>query len=105
MNTPAEKTVILTFNSHPMKDLKMRWMMKLTFPAGATAETVLPMDFVDGENVPVESGTFEFAGRMIPVRDGTAGIVYADFIAGKHESAIWMHREGLPPVPGVLTFI
>ena len=103
MKTPADKTVTFTYSSHPTKDMSWRWTAKLTFPAGATAETELPLDVVDGDNEPVD-GSFEFAGKKIPVRDGKAAIAYADFIAGKHETAIWLHRKGIEPIPGSLTF-
>ena len=104
MKTPADKTIAWTFGSHPMKRLESRWTAKLTFPPGATAETVLPIELLDGTGEPVEAGVFEFAGRQLPVRAGAASITYADFIKGKHEVALWLHRPGLPPVPGGLTF-
>ena len=104
MKTPDDKTVIFTYYSHPEKDLRMRWVMKLTFPAGATAETPLRLDIVDGENAPVASGLMEVAGCKVAIRDGEGTFPYADFVKGKHEGAIWLHREGMPPVPGALTF-
>ena len=103
MKTPADKTVTFTYSSHPTKDVSWRWTATLTFPSGATAETPLSVTVVNGDNEPVD-GTFEFAGRRIPVRDGRARLTYADFIAGKHEKAIWLHRKGLEPIPGSLTF-
>ena len=53
---------------------------------------------------PVREGTLEFAGRNIPVRNGAATIRYADFVKGKHSVPLWLHRKGMPPVPGGLTF-
>lgn len=82
----------------------MRWKISLTFPPCAGPETTLPMTFVDGEGAPVAEGTFEFAGRRIPVADGQGEMTYADFIAGKHDVPIWLHRPGMEPIPGGLTF-
>ena len=31
-------------------------------------------------------------------------LAYADFIKGKHDRAIWLHRRGMLPIPGGLTF-
>ena len=104
MKTPAEKTITFTFGSHPMKEATQRWRAKLTFPAGATAETVLPISLTDGTDTPISRATFEFAGCRIPIVEGKGSIVYADFIKGKHETALWVYRGGLPPVPGGLTF-
>lgn len=104
MKTPEGKTITMTFGSHPMRDLKLRWQITLTFPAGATAATVLPIRVKDGEGAPIEDATFEFAGCRIPIRDGDGGITYAQFVAGKHETALWLHRPGLASVPGGLTF-
>ncbi len=104
MKTPADKLIHFSFDSHPTKRLEERWSAKLTFPPGSTATTVLPIEIVDGNGVPVRAATFEFAGQRLPVKDGQASIVYADFIRGKHEVALWLYREGMPPIPGGLTF-
>jgi len=104
MKTPDDKTVIFTYYSHPEKDLKMRWLMKLTFPSGATGETPLAIEIVDGEDNPIESGTMDVAGCRVPIRNGVGSFPFVDFVKGKHEGAIWLHRDGLPPVPGALTF-
>lgn len=104
MKTPEDKTVTLSFVSHPMKDPKMRWTVRLTFPAGAGPETELPIEAEDGEGVPIAAAEFEFAGGRIPVRDGRAALRYADFIKGRHATALWMHRAGMAPIPGGLTF-
>lgn len=104
MKTPADKTVVFTYVSHPTKSLKMRWQATLTFPAGADAKTELPLTFEDGEGEPVASGQFEFAGRMIDVKSGKGSLSYADFVKGKHETAVWLHRKGMEPIPGSLTF-
>ena len=104
MKTPPDKTVTFTYVSHPTKSLKMRWQAKLTFPAGADETTLLELAFEDGEGEPVASGTFEFAGQQIAVRDGKATLAYADFVKGKHDPGVWLHRKGMLPIPGSLTF-
>ena len=104
MKTPEDKAITFTFGSHPAKDPKMRWEAKLSFPPGATADTMLTLTVVDGEDTPVGGGLFEFAGMKIRISDGSAQISYRDFIKGKNETALWLHRKGMLPVPGGLTF-
>lgn len=104
MKTPADKAIAFLFVSHPTKDLGWRWNVRLSFPPGATAETVLTLSATDGNERPVEDGVFEFAGKMIPIVNGSGEMAYADFVAGKHETRLWMHRKGIPPIPGGLTF-
>lgn len=104
MRTPPDKTIAFTFASHPEKDAALRWTARLTFPPGAAAETVLPIEVRDGTAAPVPSAVFEFAGRRLNVVDGRASLTYAEFVRGKHETALWLHRPGRPPIPGGLTF-
>ena len=104
MKTPTDKTITLTFYSHPMKDLKMRWKALLVFAAGSTDASFATLTIADGEGSPIKSGVFEFAGAATKVRSGKGRLLCADFVKGKHETAIWLHRKGLPPVPGALTF-
>jgi hypothetical protein len=104
MKTPDEKTIAFTFMSHPVKLLSQRWQARLVFPPGAGPETLLAVELTDGEGAPVQEGVFEFAGQSLPVKDGRAAISYADFIRGKHETALWLHRPGQEPLPGGLTF-
>lgn len=104
MKTPADKTIVMTFGSHPMRKASQRWQAELTFPAGSGPETMLPLVIKDGEGVPVASGVFEFAGQRLKVVDGRTALSYADFIKGKHAVPLWLHRRGMPPVPGGLTF-
>jgi len=103
MFTPPDKTIAFTFVSHPTKSIQLRWTAVLTFPAGATRETILPIRITDGEGLPVE-GMFEFAAQKLKVTAGSTSISYADFIAGKHSVPLWLHRKGLPAIPGGLTF-
>ena len=104
MKTPKDKTLTLTFYSHPMKDLKMRWKALLTFAAGSTDASFATLAIADGEGTPIASGAFEFAGAAIRIKSGKGKLRCGDFVRGKHETAIWLHRKGLPPVPGALTF-
>ena len=104
MKTPPDKTIVFTFASHPEKDAALRWTARLTFPPGAVSGTVLPIEVFDGTNAPVPSAVFEFAGRRLNVERGRASLTYTDFICGKHETALWLHRPGKPPIPGGLTF-
>lgn len=104
MRTPPDKTIVFTFVSHPEKDATLRWTARLKFPPGAAAETVLPVEVLDGTNAPVPSAVFEFAGRRLNVERGRAALPYEEFIRGKHEPALWLHRPGQPPIPGGLTF-
>ena len=104
MRTPADKRIVFTLYSHPMKSVKHRWKAHLAFNPGSTDDSSAELDFVDGEGVPIEEGTFEFAGRRLTVKAGRASLRCGDFVKGKHEGAIWMYRPGIEPVPGALTF-
>ena len=104
MKTPADKKITLTFYSHPMKDLKLRWKALLVFAPGSTDETPAELSIADGEGTPVKSGVFEFAGVRTKVRAGKGKLLCGDFVKGKHEPGIWLHRKGMEPVPGALTF-
>ena len=104
MKTPADKTITLTLYSHPTKDLKMRWKAQIVFAAGSTDETPAAITMVDGEGAPIAAATFEFAGQKTPIKDGGGAILCGDFARGRHETAIWLYRQGMTPVPGALTF-
>ena len=104
MKTPADKKITLTFYSHPMSDLKMRWKALLVFKPGSTDETPAEITIADGEGTPIRGGVFEFAGCMTKIKDGVGKLVCGDFVKGKHETGIWLHRKGTAPVPGALTF-
>lgn len=104
MKTPPDKTITFTLYSHPMKDLKLRWKASLTFPAGSTDDSNAELRINDGEGSPIAAGTFEFAGVRIKVKEGVGLLRCGDFVKGKHEPAIWLHRKGMAPVPGALTF-
>ena len=82
----------------------MRWKASLVFGPGSTDGSFAELSISDGEGEPVSSGVFEFAGQATKVRDGKGRLRCGDFVKGKHEPGIWLHRKGQPPVPGALTF-
>ena len=104
MRTPVDKTIAFSFGSHPERDAKLRWTAKLTFPPGAEAQTSLSIDVQNGRGQPVADGIFDLAGQRLKVVQGRASMTYADFVRGKHETALWLYRPGMPPIPGGLTF-
>ena len=104
MRTPPDKKIAFTFMSEPSVHTALRWSARLEFPPGATADTVLPITVLDGNEEPVESARLELAGRQMQVRGGRASMTYAEFVAGKHSTPLWLYRNGMPPVPGGLTF-
>lgn len=104
MRTPSDKPLSFVFVSFPAHEMKMRWSAKLNFKGSEDSSSVLDIEVHDGEGEAVKKGVFEFAGQMLAVNDGLTKISYADFIAGKHDRAIWLHRKGFPPIPGDLTF-
>lgn len=99
-----DKEIKFTFGSHPEKDAALRWKAAVTFPANSAPETQLPIAVEDGNGVPVKEGIFEWAGKKTPIKDGKGAISYGEFLAGKHEVALWLYRDGMKPVPGGLTF-
>ena len=105
MRTPQGKTITFTFMSQPTKDPAGCWVAKLTFPGGSDENSVFPIEIVQGDGSPVPEAVFELAGRRLAVLDGKSRISFADFVRGKHESALWLHRKDFPePIPGGLTF-
>ena len=104
MRTPADKKITFTLYSHPMKDLRLRWKAHLEFAPGSTDASAAALSIADGEGLPIAAGIFEFAGQRIAVKDGVGRLRCGDFVKGKHETGIWLYREGVVPVPGALTF-
>lgn len=104
MKAPKDKKIAFTFMSEPSLRSELRWTARMEFPPGAGPDATLPITVTDGDGVPVKSATFEFAGMQLAVKDGRAAIAYADFIKGKHSVPLWLHRSGVPPVAGGLTF-
>ena len=104
MKTPENKTVSITFHSHQMKRRELWWRAVLVFPPLSNEDSILEISFFNVDNSPIENAVFEFAGKKLLVRHGKSAISYRDFIAGKHEKALWLYRENCPPVPGALTF-
>ena len=104
MHSPPDKTFAFNYGSHPTRDLAMRWKARLEFPAGSTAESLLRLEVEDGNGKPVAAGVFEFAGQRLQVEGGEATLTFGDFVNGRHSTALWLHRAGMPPIPGGLTF-
>ncbi len=104
MKTPPDKRLIITFHSHQTKDRAMWWKAQVVFEPGSVADTILQISVVDGLDVPVAAGVLELAGQRLEVHDGKTQISYRDFIAGKHEKALWLYRDNMLPIPGALTF-
>ena len=90
--------------SPPANDRRECWQAVVEFPAGSSADSVLPIRVLDGDGAPVKEGTMVFAGCRLKVVDGATSIVYADFVRGKHDPALWLRRKGLPDKPAYLTF-
>lgn len=97
INHVEKQSVTFIFLSHPVKMTKMRWCVNLTMPEGKVWVE-------DGEGMPVKSAVLELHGQCVKIREGAGSLSYDDFIKGKHESAVWLHRRGMPPIPGGLTF-
>ena len=77
MKTPADKRIVFTLYSHPMKNVKHRWKAHLAFNPGSTDDSSAELDVMDGEGAPIEKGTFEFAGQRLAVRNGRSLLRWA----------------------------
>lgn len=84
--------------------MKQRWKAHLTFEPGSTENSEALLEIVDGEGSAISEGVFVFAGQAITVKNGVGRLSCRQFVAGKHDGAIWLHRKGTPPIPGALTF-
>ena len=104
MKTPSDKKIAFYFVSQEVSPVEDRWSARVHFPPGAGAETVLPIEVMDGNEEPVADAVLEIFGQRLNVSAGAASTTYADFIAGVHSMPVWMHRKGKKPVPGGLTF-
>lgn len=104
MKTPPDKRIVLNFHSLPSKNAAFRWKAAMAFEPGSTDGDVIAIEVTDGDGSRVEAGILEFAGLRLKVRDGATSLTCAQFVAGKHESSVWLHRKGRPSSPGVLTF-
>lgn len=104
MRTPIDKRVIFTLYSHPVKEANLRWKAHLTFEPASTDDTDAVLEIIDGVGEPIHEGTFQFAGSSIVIANGRGLLPCRSFVSGKHDGAIWLHRKGLPPIPGALTF-
>ena len=104
MKTPDDKRIIFTYHSLPSKNAAFRWKARLVFEPGSRDGDLAEMEVFDGDGCKVELGVLEFAGLRLKVKDGRASITCGDFVKGKHEPSIWLHRKGRPSSPGVVTF-
>ena len=104
MKTPDDKRIILTYHSLPSKNAAFRWKAQLTFEPGSTDDDVAGMEVFDGDGSYVAACVLELAGIRLKVRDGKTSIRCGDFVKGKHDPSVWLHRKGRPSSPGVVTF-
>ena len=104
MKTPDDKRIVLNYHSLPSKNAAFRWKAVLTFEPGSGDGDVAAIDVFDGDGGKVESGVLEFAGCRLNVKDGKTSISCGDFVKGKHDPSLWLHRKGRPSSPGVVTF-
>ncbi len=104
MNVPDGKRIVMTFVSEKSADKRLRWAVNVVFDGGSKPGSNLPIFAENADGSVIESGVFEFAGKLIPIENGTGHISYDDFIAGKHEKGVWLKRKGGVPVAGLLTF-
>ena len=74
------------------------------FEPGSTDDTLAVVTITDGESEPEAHAVFEFAGCRTEIVGGRGQIRCGDIVKGKHEPAIWLHREGVASVRGALTF-
>ena len=104
MKIPDGKNITLTFVSEKVEDVRNRWVVNLILKGDSKSGDFFEVLAEYGNGCPIESGTYEIAGVMIPINAGAGRLLYDDFIAGKHERGIWMRRPEMPIVAGLLTF-
>ncbi|MBO7236517.1 MAG: hypothetical protein J6V45_00340 [Kiritimatiellae bacterium] len=104
MKIPEGKTITLTFLSTNRKEKEKRWAVNVVLSGGASSGDVFKVKAEDAGGNKIPEAVFEFAGTLIDIKDGVGGILYDDFIKGKHEKGVWLKRPGVEPVPGLLTF-
>ena len=104
MRSPENKTLSFLFLSVPGAHTPDFWSVRVTVPAGSTAETPLSIAATDAGAGPIAKGCFEFMGSRVKIVNGKGRLPFGDFVKGIHETGVWMMRPGHPPVPGALTF-
>jgi hypothetical protein len=104
VKTPADKTIAFTFYSLPTTRRGQGWKARVVFAPGSCDGSSADVEVVGADGRPVDAATFVIAGQSLPVCRGRATLPCAAFAAGRHETGIWLHREGENPVPGALTF-
>ena len=104
MKSPENKTLSFLFHCVPGTRSQDAWALRVTLPPGTTAKTQILVDAVGEGSKPITKGTFEFMGTRVKIAKGIGHISLEQFMAGIHETGVWMMRPGHPPVPGALTF-
>lgn len=103
MKSP-DKTLFFFFRSIPKALNEDIWIVRVTLPPNAVADTPMTISATNGNEHPLESATFQFMGRRVAITGGEGSIPFGDFVKGMGETAVWMFRPGREPVPGGLTF-
>ena len=103
MKSP-DKTLFFFYRSIPKELNEDIWIVRITLPPNAVADTPMSVSATDGNEVPLDSAAFELSGNSIAISGGRGSLPYGDFVNGMDETAVWMFRPGREPVPGGLTF-
>ncbi|MGN0852952.1 MAG: hypothetical protein ACI4Q3_06205 [Kiritimatiellia bacterium] len=98
VRSPDEK-ITFTFAS---ESEDRAWKALLTIPAGATAETMVPVDVSVGA-APAE-GLFKIAGCSLPLAEGRAEIPFGLFLAGIKDADVMLISADGASHPGRLQF-
>jgi hypothetical protein len=103
MKSP-DKKLFFFYRSIPKELNEDMWIVRITLPPNAVADTLMSVSATDGNEVPLDSATFELSGKRIAISEGKGTLPYGDFVNGMNETAVWMFRSERTPVPGGLTF-
>ena len=104
MRTPPDKQIIFNFHSLPSKDKSRKWKASIVFAPGSSDESSAAVRVEDGTGEPIAEGTLEISGLYLKVLNGVSTVNCGEFVHGRHEPAVWLHRKGRASSPGVLTF-
>ena len=99
-----DRDFTMLFRSMPLKSAELQWEVHLVFPANMGPAGALPFYVTDWDEVPIPEGHLDLMGGRWKFAGGRGKIPCADFIKGIHETAVWLHRTGMDPVSGGLTF-
>ena len=103
MKSP-DKTLFFFYRSIPKELNEDIWIVRITLPPNAGADTLMSVSATDGNEIPLDEATFELSGCRIAIKAGQGTLPYGDFVKGMNETSVWMFRPGRTPVPGGLTF-